>query len=323
MEGAGVYAYVEAVESSRNVIFSALSNRANGLKVLSADGNYDYHIYNNLPDQKNNWGNVLKSFKRLKANPISGINNFYRFPYDADGDGIIKIDPNYNHSKTESYAAILREEIQPDSFVNTYAGFGVFDPRKCKHYSRPAAFVDGDYLNMNSNPLPLNYPRYIINEHSLQPYILNGLAIKFSKIEHTKDMRIEVRFKQTSLCQDRRWTGRIELPNITGDDAADLELSNCTQLLLNKSGTVNRHTKTAAGDFINPTTFTVKKGATLHLKAKSKLILEDDSKLILEDGAHLIMDRKAKLIVKRNAELILNGNVIERHGSARVVRGDG
>ena len=316
----GIYAFVEAIEGSRNVIFSALSNRANGIKVLNAGGNYDYHVYKDKPDLKNNWGNVLKSFKRLDENPISGTNNFYRYPYDENGDGFIKIDPNYNSSRTERYPSIIREEIKPDSFVNTYSGFGVFDPVKSKDYARPVAFGDGDYLDMSSNPLPLNYPRYIMRELSLQAYILNGLAIKFSKVKNSKDMRVEIKFKHTNLCQDRRWTGKIELPNITGDDKADLEISNCIQLTLNKSGTANRHIKTDAGDFINLTTLTIKKGATLHLKQKSKLILEEGSKLILEDGANLILDKRAQLIIKADAELLLNNNSIQKHNSAKVIK---
>ena len=154
----GIYAYVEDIEGSRNVIFSPLSNRANGIKVLHAGGNYDYELYENLPDRRNNWGNVMKSFRRLEANPISGINNLYRFPYDKNKDGVIKMDPNYNSSKTEWYAPIFREEVRPDSFVNLYGSFGVYDANKSKGYVGPIAYRDGDYLDMGSNPMPLNYP---------------------------------------------------------------------------------------------------------------------------------------------------------------------
>ncbi|BDS12687.1 metallopeptidase domain-containing protein [Aureispira anguillae] len=316
----GIYAYVEAIESSRNVIFSPLSSRANGIKVLHAGGNYDYHLYEELPDLRNNWGNVMKSFKRMQENPISGINNLYRFPYDKNKDGIIKIDPNYNSSRTEWFVPIFREEVQPDSFVNIYGCYGVYNAQKCQNYSRPVAFRAGDYLDMSSNPMPLNYPKYNLKEKKLAPYKLNGLALKFSKIEHTNDMKVEVRFGQTSLCQDRRWTGNIQLPNITGDDQADLEVAPCITLTLDKSGTTNTHVQTEAGDFVHPTVFTVKSGATLHLKQRAKLIVKANSKLIVEEGAKIRLDKKARIIIKPSAEFIFKKGAIEKHNRAKVIR---
>jgi hypothetical protein len=316
----GIYAYVEDIEGSRNVIFSALSNRANGIKVLHAGGNYDYHLYEELPDLQNNWGNVMKSFRRLDANPISGTNNLYRFPYDNNKDGIITIDPNYNSSKTEWYAPIFREEVFPDSFVNLYGSFGVYDSRKSKGYVGPIAFRAGDYLDMSSNPMPLNYPKYDLKKKKLAPYVLNGLAVKFSAIENTTDMKVEVHFEQVQLCQDRRWAGDIELPNITKDERADLEISTCTKLVLNKSGTVNTHVQTEAGDFVKPTVFTIKKGATLHLKERSKLILEDNTTLVVEEGGKIVLGEKAQIVVKPKATFEVEEYSIQKHKSAKVIR---
>jgi hypothetical protein len=316
----GIYAYVEDIEGSRNVIFSALSNRANGIKVLHAGGNYDYQMYENLPDCRNNWGNVMKSFRRLEANPISGINNLYRFPYDKNKDGMIKLDPNYNSSRTEWYAPIFREEVRPDSFVNLYGSFGVYDPRKAADYVGPIAYRDGDYLDMSSNPMPLNYPKYDLKNKKLAPYVLNGLALKFSSIENSADMLVEVRFEQVKLCQDRRWAGDIELPNITKDERTDLEISACTKLVLNKSGTANTHVQTAAGGFINSTVFTIKKGATLHLKEKSKLILEDDTILIVEEGGKIILDNRAEIVIQSKATFTVEEGMIQQHKGSKVIR---
>lgn len=317
---AGIYAYVEGIESSRNTIFSALSDRANGIKVLHAGGNYDYYMYEDIPDQRNNWGNVMKSFRRLEENPISGTNNLYRYPYDNNKDGVIKIDPNYNSSKTEWYAPIFREEISPDSFVNLYGCFGVYDAKKSEGYIGPVAFKDGDYLDLNSNPMPLNYPRYDLKKNQLAPYILNGLALKFSAIENSSDMQVEVRFEEVKLCQNKRWTGNIELPDITKDERPDLELANCVQLVLNKSGTVNTHVQTTAGDFIHPTVFTVKKGATLYLNKRSKLILEDATTLIVEEGGKVVLGQQAQIVVKPNAKLIIDEDMLQMGKHAKVIR---
>jgi len=91
-------------------------------------------------------------------------------------------------------------------------------------------------------------------------------------------------------------------------------------LVLNKSGTTNRHVQTAAGDFINPTVLTVKKGATLHLKEKSKLILEDDTTLIVEEGGKIILDNRAEIIVQSKATFIVAEAVIQKHKGAKVIR---
>lgn len=315
----GVYAYVEAVEGSRHTIFSALSNRANGVKVLHAGGNYDYELDESIPDVKNAWGGMMKHFRRLDENPISGINNFYRFPYDENKDGIIKIDQNYNASKTEASVSIFREEVAPDSFANMYGSFGVYMPERAAGYVGPVAFRNGDYLDVSSNPMPLNYPKYSLKEKALAPYVLNGLALKFAQEEGSDDMKVTVRFKQVQLCQKRRWTGNIVLPNITEDDRADLVIANCTPLLIDRGQTANTHVQRADGGFVLPTIFTVKKGATLHLKAKAKLILNEDSKLVFEEGAKLIMDKKAQIIVRPNATLSLNNKDIEQHPRAKII----
>lgn len=314
----GVYAYVEAIEGSRHTIFSPVSNRANGIKVLHAGGNYDYHLYEELPVLKNRWKNSLWSFRKDAENPISGLNNFYRYPYDKNKDGIIKLDVNYNSSKTEQFIAIYREEVEPDSFVNLYGGFGNYDSEKSARYLGPASFQGGDYLDMGSNPMPLNYPKYNIKEKQYTPYILNGLGVKFMQDEGSDDIFVEVRFKQTQLCQNRRWTGRIDLPNITGDDAADLELSACTRLTIDRSATPNTHVKTAEGDFVIPTIFTVKKGATLHLRSKARLIIKADSKLIIEEGAKLILDKRAVITVEKGATLTLPEESLQKHPKASI-----
>ena len=315
----GVYAFVEAIEGSRNTIFSALSNRANGIKVLHAGGNFDYHLYEELPDLKNYWGNVMKSFKRLDPNPISGINNFYRYPYDSNKDGKISIDQNYNSSRSEWSAPIFREEVEPDSFINFYGSFGTYFPERSKNSVGPVPFRNGDYLDMSSNPLPLNYPKYNLSHHALEPYILNGLALKFSAVENSDDMQVHIRLKHVNLCQSRRWTGNIILPDITTDPKPDLIISRCTHLIIDKSGTNNTHIKTEKGDFINPTVFTVKKDAKIQMDQKSRIIIKENCKLIFEVGSMLIMDKKAQIIVRPGAELILNGIDVEKHKSAKVI----
>lgn len=315
----GVYAYVEAIAGTRNEIFSPLSYRANGIKVLHAGGNYDYHLYEDLPILRNAWNNPLYSFRKEAANPISGTNNFYRFTFDENKDGVIKLDQNYNASKTEYKAPILREEVATDSFVNLYGGFGVYDTAKCSNYIGSVAFQVGDYLDISTNPMPLNYPKYDKSKTSLEPYYLNGLGVKFLATDNATDVRVQVTYDKIQLCKDSRWTGNIVLPNITEDEAADLEIGPCAKLTLNKSGTVNRHTRTSVGDFINPTVLRVVSNATLVIKQNSKLLLENNTQLIIEKGGKLILEKNAKLIVGKKAQLIVNKADVYRKLKSKIV----
>ncbi len=316
---AGIYAYVEAIESNRHQIFSPLSARANGIKVLHAGGNYDYHYREDLPVLKNNWGNALYSFTKGKENPIDGLNNFYRYPYDKDKNGEITLDKNYNSSRTEGFLPINREETEGDSFVNLYGGFGVYDEKKCQNYVKPVPFQAGQTLDINSNPKPLNYPRYNLTARQKEPYFLNGLAVRFEAIAGSDALRVYVDFGQTNVQESQRWTGNIALADLSGDDRIDLTLASCVCVLLDQSETPNTHQKTAEGDFTNPTVLTLKKGAKLQLKRGAKLRVKANSTLILEEGAQLILDAKSTLIIEPTGILIASPKAIVAHPRAKVV----
>ena len=315
----GVYAYVEAIASSRNQIFSPLSACANGIKVLHAGGNYDYYYNENIPPLRNNWGNKLYAFTRGQENPIDGLNNFYRYPYDANKNGVIDLDKNYNVSRTEGFLPIYREEIWPDSFVNLYGGFGVYDVSKCQGYVAPVAFQSGQQLDINSNPKPLNYPRYNYKKAEKQPYFLNGLALYFEQVPNSTDMQVTVNFGHTQLTQNQRWTGNIVLPNISQDTTADLTIEPRVGLVLNQSASPNTHLQTPKGDFTKPTVLTIQKGARLQLKKRAVLRIEADATLVLEKGAQLILEARAKLIIHPRGRLLGSAESIIKHPCAKLV----
>jgi hypothetical protein len=315
----GVYAYVEAIAGSRNQIFSPLSACANGIKVLHAGGNYDYYYREDIPTLSNNWGNKLYSFTRGEENPIDGLNNFYRYPYDANKNGVIDLDKNYNISRTEGFLPIYREEVWPDSFVNLYGGFGAYDPQKCQGYVEPVAFQSGQVLDINSNPKPLNYPRYNYQKAEKQPYFLNGLALQFEQMPNRTDMQVTVAFGRTQLTQNQRWTGNIVLPNISQDTSPDLTIETRVGLLLEQGATPNTHLQTPKGGFTKPTILRIQKGATLQLKKRATLRIGADATLVLEEGAQLILDAKSKLIIQSTGRLVGSIESIIKHPRAKLV----
>ncbi|MCH2044061.1 MAG: hypothetical protein MK212_07945 [Saprospiraceae bacterium] len=317
----GVYAYVERIAAKRTDIIRPLTNITNGLKPLNASGNYDYQISDD-PPSSNGWGNKIYKFKRLKKNPLSGTNRWYFFMHDFDKDGKIKMNRNYNHASQES-EAIQLEEVMPDQFSHLYGGFGVYDPQKSTGYTRSPAFGHGDVLSMTSNPALTNHQRYLHRQQKEEPIVLNGLEIQFEKIQNSTAIKVKVAYRKTRIQKNLRWTGNIELPNISQDDQADLVLSCRRKLRLDKSGTNDRHTQNSQGEFINPTLFVVKSDAKIHLEEKSVWIIDTDASLVLEEGAKLVMDKKSLIRIKKGGRLVLNGNELKKHAKAKIVNEGG
>lgn len=313
----GVYAYVERITAKKTNIIRPLTNITNGLKPLNASGNYDYQVYDE-PPSSNAWGNKLYKFKRLKENPLSGTNRWYYFMHDFNKDGKIKMDRNYNHASQES-EVIQLEEVDTDQFKRLYGAFGGYDPNKSVGYARSPAFGDGDVLGMTSNPALTNHQRYSHTKQKEEPIVLNGLEIRFEEIPNSTDIKVKVAYKKTDIQRNLRWTGNIELPNISQDDNADLALKKHKKLRLDKSGTNDRHTKNDQGDFINPTQFVVKSDAKVRLEKKSVWVIDADASLVLEKGAEFILDKKSRIRIKKGGRLLLNGNELKKHRKAKVI----
>jgi len=314
---AGLYLYTEAVGAKQEQIISVLSDICNGIRPLNAAGNYDYSYTDELPE-KNAWANNLYKFKKLNANSLSGTNPYFFYRADFNKNGTIDLDVNYNAARNEG-EPINRQEMPDGSYRNLYHNFGVYDTAKDADYTRSPAFGSGDVLDMGSNPTISNYQRYEQNKQCMAATYLNGLKISFFKVSNNRSsIKVRVEFKQTALNNNVRWCGNIILPNITADSLPDLVLQPRIELLLDKSGTANRHTLTAAGDFINPTHFKIATGATLYMKKRSRIVVEKGTTLELEKGARLIMDKNTKIIIRPSAQLILNGNNIERHSKSNL-----
>jgi len=312
---AGIYAYIEETCNSRNEIIHPLSNRANSLKLLNAAGNYDYELLNFQP-VKNAWGNDLYEWERGQPNPISGTNAFFHQAVDLNQDGKIDFNKNYNQGSGE-YIFLAKEKIR-DSFVNLYGCFGFYDGEKNRDYARIPTFQPNDSLTLNSNPMPLNHPKYQLQTQTTDAYILNGLSVYFKSGSQPNSRKIIVKYKQTVLNKNANWSGHILLPNISQDSSADLIVGKNKKLYLLRNRTADRHTITEDGFFSNPTKLViaqdavllVKKGAVLiideksSLQIKGKLILEKGAKLQIEKGSRLVLDNPEGLIINKKAKLI-------------------
>ncbi len=322
----GLYAYISELPANKNEPISALSNKANCIRLLNANGHFDYALAE--PDSaplRNAWGNELFTWERGEANPISGLSPYYFYPFDKNKDGQINMNSNYNQGTFEG-AMIARERSPLGEDINTYAAFGTYNEdfyrrKGLKNWRRSPALQAGDSLSMSTNPLISNHPRYVHKSGSLQPFLLLGMRLQVEAISgESQALRVRIKYGHTPIARSLRYCGRLELPNLSGDERADLEIMPRRVLRLARSGTPNTHLKGAKGDFVNPSTLTLQKGASLHLHPNSTLRIEDDSALKLPAGTSLRIDKGAKIIIEKGATLdIQDSSSLQKHKSAKII----
>ncbi len=312
---AGLYMYVENVAPTHEDIY-IFSSGANGFKPLNASGNWDFTIDTNQV-VTNNWGHKLEYTQRIVENPVAGISPWTEIMGDFNESGTLEIgthpnDPSGNHG----LRIVWEDTQQSEKYLYRSWGGG----KTVAGYNRSPAFATGDVISMGTNPTVLNYPQFDLNTQQLEPFMLNGLYVKVQNIDSQGNALIEVKFKQTGVFEDVRWTGNIVLPNITEDDNADLVLDDDKEILLDVSGTPNRQTiDTITNDFINPTTLTISNGSKLHLKDRARIRIKNNSTLVIEEGAEVLLEDYACIVVEETGTLHLKGNNIHLNGPNSVI----
>jgi hypothetical protein len=221
-------------------------------------------------------------------------------------------------TQTEARGVIRVDSILTYETVGTHAAFGSESPRK---------------IDISSNPVIINHQKYDQCKEQLEPIYLNGISIAITAIAPNGDRTIEVRFDETNIYADQRFTGNLLLKDIPHAEF-DLNIEQWKTLTVNKSGTPNRHTKGSANefpDFINPSiltidsgahvlindkavlnitegsTLVVKAGATITIKGSGKIKVDSDSYYYKEEGATInLTDPKSKVVLSKGAQQIIN-----------------
>lgn len=247
----GIIAMVEDVSSNRNLPLDYFDDQGvNGLKVLSAQGNFDYTHSTTTSTYNNHlYGIPLYNFTDLIPNPFGGESQISRHRFDADGNGRIVWNP------TQGNSGGPRNEQQFSVVVNGQFEDGILGP-------------DIGY-NQVGQKLGLSYPTPIF-EHQhydstavkLSSITLGGLSVELvGKRRKDGAITIRVRYDDAEVVANTRWTGDLVLaPGLSAGVSG-------ASLTINKSGTPNRHLPTAAGDFINPTRVLCPAGTTFYQNA--------------------------------------------------------
>jgi len=324
----GIYAYIERISPSRNVLPSYGNKlQSNGLRLMHAGGNWDYTHSNKVSQSWDTYFyNPVVAFKRKEKNPFSGTNPFMRFVDDYPvgwnsknkPDGKITYRSSLHGGYLESVPFVLETNGRDTLAVYGFSG-GYSDKSKSKLKNHSPFFQDNEELSLSSGYPVYGLVNYNRKQRKLDPIHLNGMELTFKRIDHDAYL-VTVRYDDFELKKDIRLSGRLQL-NANYLDSTDysLTIQSGVEVTVDKSGTVNTH-KLIDKQFINKTEVILEKGSRLLLQRKSRIKIKDNSTLILKKGAYMRMDRKSKIIVGKDAELIVeDGAVLDRGKKSKLI----
>lgn len=219
----GLWMYVENVMGKRTDIrpgMPAHTKRVNGIRVLNAQGNYDYTHEDAAkpPSWDYFWYNTLFTFRRRKSNPISGLSPFQSFPDDypkkasvrGPGDEKIRHSNYFNGGGNEVFKIIRETNGHDTNLVLGHLG-GVNHQARELFQRRSPAFQVGDELGLSGIQPILNHPLYRKSQSKLEPYVLNGLRVTVLEQNSQGDITIKIEFDHFELSKSARWCGDVRL----------------------------------------------------------------------------------------------------------------
>jgi hypothetical protein len=151
------------------------------------------------------------------------------------------------------------------------------------------------------------------------PLILNGIEVKVLN-EIGGNITIEVNRNRVGIDTNYRMSAKnIYLPNITNwggyDTFPDLIVKPSRTLLFNRSGSINKDTKSGNGSFSFPTTFTCKDSSIFRVDSNAWTVLVDSTTLLLDAGTRLIVEANGVVYVECGSRILYtDSNQIELRG---------
>ncbi len=334
---AGLYMMVEDMLPSFSSIttgFLTSSTKVNSVKLINAQGQYDYSRdpVPPLPIWDDMSCNIVYTFGRQKANPLSGthpgmqyVDDFITYNINRSNctatsipkDGVIKSTFDHNGGANRKEAFFMMKETNGTATNMLYGGYGGRNTEAINNFNRRSdAFQVGDKINMGTNPTITNYPLFSRINNRLDTTFLNSLSIEVLS-KSGDDVTIQVKLNNYAVNDNPRWTGNIGLRNISNDVNPDLNLAVGKNILIDQSGYTNRLTKhPITNKFVNPTVFTLSESAfvnmntnsTITVDSGSTIVMKNTSKIVVASGAILKFINNSKLLMSNDAEIIvMNG----------------
>lgn len=290
----GILAMVEGASDSRKKPLSAYGDQGvNGLKVLSAQGNFDTTPSATTATYNNHfYGIPLRDFTNPVANPFGGHNQITRQRVDTNNDGQIFYNPtqgNDGSRRNEMEFSVVKNGSFEDGFLGPDVTFNTVGQKMGLSYN-PAIFTHQDYDSV---------------AQKLSPIYLHGLSVELIGKNRAGDITVQVRYDDVDVVKSTRWSGELLVTDVPGAaNDADVHVTNEVTLTINKSGTNNRTLLTPARDFINPTMVRCTTGSLFTQDAHTTVSVEGaQTSLQLDNGSQVLLHNAATLVVRSGALL--------------------
>lgn len=285
--------------------------QADNLRLLSAEGNFDYLQGSNFYSQCVGWGDK-KSGIISEPNPFLGYNELMVHGHNVSESILDKDDFGF-----------LWKKYFPDNSYNDSIPH-LFDDRDM--------FRGNFKIGIGSNPSPFNVQTFYnkgtpsnssisIVSSGLNNNTIYLLGLSISGVRQLNDdYQITIRWDDYLIDNNVRWTGEIVLmENAVLQQGKVLSLDqNLTPVMINRdpeSGQFGKVTKFVCKD---GSVFTAQNLSNINLLNKSKLILESGSIMTIEDNALLTVNSSCSMEIQECATLIVNGSgklIIENGGT--------
>lgn len=292
----GLYAFIEKMAPNRNTTFGTNAKGTNGMKVIYGKGNFDYTVQG-FQRRYYAWDNDVLQVKNEGANAYAGQHEAMFFRHDYNKNEVIDRKTNSNGAGSNYIDGQYIFEIDGKK------GFPFFMFNTPIKLQKISAFT---------NPAITNFQKMDWQTNQLAPVILHSLSITQQSLPSGK-LKLSVNYKDGLIEEDFRMAGPILLP-----DGEVITLAKNTQLLFNKSKTINR-VKQVDGSFIENSYLIIE--GELILDENATFIIDEQSKVSFEANSKLVMKKGAKIIVKNKAQLIVDeAAILKIHPKASITQ---
>ncbi|MBJ6108696.1 hypothetical protein JAO73_06735 [Hymenobacter sp. BT523] len=258
----------------------------------------------------------------LHNNATGGHSEITSIRGNRDGDGRIRYD-----SGTGNADMTVGNEFTPLFVVDDLITDGLFGP----HVGTRTV---GFRYALDTNPMIIPHQTYDPANERQSVIPLSGLSVEITGYDAASgDLTLQVRYDNTAVTHDTRWTGTLQTFPVPGATAGrEIYLDGAT-LTLDRSATPQRETPGPHGDFVNDTELRLGTGTSLGVAnggvlrltgAGTTLYLEDGARVVLDpSGARLEAQAGTTISVADRNDLEDNGGLVLRTGSQLIVRNDG
>lgn len=323
----GIYMFVEQMLADRQTQPQWNGNSVNGLMPILASGNFDFSRSSTPDNGINLWGNPLYEVTQQNENIFAGRHCKILVPDDLNNDNTIRYDHGtwnlWNNGGIYEGFNISKEIINSSPEL-TYREWGGLNQHSNGIF-HSQSFGLNDGVGINDIAPAVNSPLYDFSNEKYYPTLLNGLSVKVtgSSIlsDGSEELEVTISFNDNTITKDRRWCGNLEIPN-----GQSFIIKQNKSVILEKSGTVDRLTKNANGDFISTTMLNLDNNSTVEIENQANLIIKDNSVFNASSGCNLIIDGGGKVSFESssvksyfrtgsNIQLLSNSKIFIKNGS--------